>query len=298
MGRTLFISGAGFNIFIQGGAIKYINQEFDIYAGTSSGSFLACAFCFGFSIDQLYEYALATERENSRDLRESLFQLWYGSLITDAGKSAFIRRMIEASPVYKEHFSGRDATQITFAELSAVFPKKLLCNSTCFSTGKMEIFSEWTSPSTSIHWSVMASMSILGLFRPTVGDGKLYIDGGFITDYLPICFHPDTELYYKKFTPDVNIPIDLDQSWGVLYLPPSSVTSSDNWGFISLLKSIRLIIQLFVQNQISMEPLAEIMKRTWTIVSPSLDEYPSAQTMRRLYAEGQNQASLIGRLGL
>ncbi len=302
MPRTLFISGSGFNIFNQGGVLKYLGQlgaDFDLYAGTSSGSFLCCALTFGFTIDELYLWGLETITESQKDLRESIFNVLYGSLISDKGKATFIRRMIEASPLYKEKLSGIPVEKITFSQLGQVTPKKFLCNATLLTpTGaKLRIFSEWTTPDVPVHWAVMASMSLLGIFRPaTDPDSNKYIDGGFMTDYLPICFSPENRLYYKNIPDykDVTIPIDLDTSWGILYSSTTSFDPAGSWNLASLIRIIPFVVQLFVRNQILDGIHQKILDRTWTVVSPSLDSFPDTSKISQLYNEGHSQAVTQG----
>jgi len=300
--RTLFISGSGFNVFVQGGALKYIfglGKSFDIYAGTSSGAYLALALHLGWKPEELYQWGIKTDRETRHDLKESWLNLIYGSFISDAGKASFIRKMIQASPVYQEHFSGKDPEALTFSQISQVVPTKFLCNSTCLETNgrKVEIFSDWTTPDLSIHWAVMASMSLVGLFRPAVRLGKKYIDGAFTVDYLPICFRPGTNYYYKRLGIDVDIPIDLNNSWGVLFTSKSTdLDLEGEWSLVSLFKFIKVAIQLFNQNEIMAEPHSEMQRRTWRVTNEDILTFPEVPQIEEMYKKGFEQAVQQGEL--
>lgn len=302
--RTLFISGSGFNIFLQGGALKYVSslgKNFDIHAGSSSGSYLSLAFHLGWELESLYEWSLTSDPNLRSELREYWINLVEGSLISDEGKSSFIRQMIEASPVYKAHFSGKKAEEITFSEISQVVSTKFLCNATRLTSGggEVEIFSDWTTPDLSVHWAVMASMSFVGLFRPTLKEKERYVDGAFIVDYLPTCFHEGTGLYYKIRYPDVDIPIDLSNSWGILFQStPTPFNEKGDWNLFSLISFLRVAIHLYKQNEIEGSPWNELHERTWTVKGKELYSFPNASTITQLYQDGFQQASEQGKRGL
>jgi predicted acylesterase/phospholipase RssA len=299
MTKTLFISGSGFDIFAQAGVMRYINTDFDIYAGTSAGSFLSCAMVFDWKLDDLYQWCIQNVSTFKKDLHESLWNLLTGgALISEKGKQAFITKMIQDSPLYKLHFNNIAPTSITFEQLAEVTNKRILCNAVQVNTDYSQVFSLWTTPQFSIHYSIMSSMSLAGLFRPTLMNGAYYMDGGFAEDYLPSLFDPNDSLYYKIRYPNVTIPIDLNNSWGILHWNKTMTQITGSWTVISLIKLIPNLFTYYISADLNREPIFALKERTWTVSYTDVYSFPSESEITKMYQSGYQQALQQGRKSL
>lgn len=307
MTRTLFLSGATFYIFLEMGALKHILSlsSYDTYFGTSSGSFLALALTLGWTPDTLLEWMVSVSNTLSNDLSESVFRLFFtGALISRKGQVNFIKRMIKASPVYKEHFSGLKMKELTFSKLAEVAKNNFLCNAVCYDTTRIQIFSVYTTPQVSVHNAVMASMSMIGLFKPTVVEGMKYIDGGLIADYALSLFDPNSYLYYKTIYENVDLPVDINNVWGCLHMSLDIVygknaTRSGEWSFAKLLQFLPKILDYYQMVNIRDGSKFILTNRTWYVnVNGMLLHIPTVTKARQLYDIGYKQAFSQGDKGI
>ncbi len=307
MTRTLFLSGATFYILLELGALKHIMSlsTFDTYFGTSSGSFLGLAMHLGWTPDTLFEWMNSVAKQLTSDLSESAFRLFFtGALISRKGQRNFIKRMIKASPVYKAHFQGLSVNQVTFQKVAAVTSTNFLCNAVCYDTSKVAIFSVETTPDLSVHNAVMASMSMIGLFKPTIIDGMKYIDGGLLSDYAISLFTPDSLLYYKNTYPDVDFPVDITNAWGCLHMALDIVygtpaVEKGKWSFSTLLQFLPKIFDYYQMINIRDGSRDILNNRTWFVnVNGLLLHIPSVPKARSLFTTGYNQALHQGNKGL
>jgi len=291
--NTLFVSGAGFQICLLIGAIEKILEEYSFqnFVGTSAGAYICLSLVLGWKPRDLINWLEANYNDLRRDLSYSYFRfLTNGSLISKASKDKFILRMIRASPVYQRNFQ-KGPNEITFRDLSPF--GNFICNATCYETRKISLFCKEITPDLPIYLAVGASMSLIGLFEPTLlPDGYLYIDGSFTCDYLPTVFDSSSINYYKHQYPNVDIPIDLSQSRGCLNnsLETLSISPGTRWGIFSLIQFIPQLINYFKSNLVREESYTILKDRTWqvsSVINPS--SFPSISVGWKLYQEGYRQ---------
>jgi predicted acylesterase/phospholipase RssA len=296
MPSTIFFSGCAFAIFSEAGAYKHLSRSFDIYCGTSSGAFLASAYVAGYTPDQLYDFCISNHSAISSILKLNYLRLLFqGHLVSESNQKAFIELMLSKSPIYLQYFKGSPVNKISIKDFCDASKKYFLCNAVNFRTQDYEIFSYWTTPNTPLSTAVQMSMSLIPLFRPTLYEKDLYIDGGYNSVFLPQLF-TDTKEYKVKY-PDVDIPIELTNSWGILHISTRDKVDS-GWSFVKMIKSFFVTADTFTKAQIEREPLKFLQERTWKLETAGPEKYPNLQSIVQMYEEGQNMAKSQGNKGL
>jgi hypothetical protein len=141
---TLIISGAGFNLFNQIGALevvfaqinKHCHQHFTKYenfAGTSAGGIFSVLLAMEWDpvamaqwfIDPV-NYALV----ESIIVVDPTNIVTIGSIFAPAQLISFLSLLVQQTPIYQQYFAGVDPITITFDQLYAVTKKGVLINAT------------------------------------------------------------------------------------------------------------------------------------------------------------------------
>lgn len=289
---TLFISGSGFNFSYQLGAASYLPRidDFDIYAGTSAGALLCLGFALGYSPTGMFKIIRENYPAANRYMTQSDVRLLLtGATISDSGLEKFVTLLVTNSPRYVHRLGHIRPLDITFADVYAFTRKDLIVNATDLETSKPRLFSSWTTPKCSVIKAVMASMSVIGYFRPHEIDGIRYIDGGFLSFYLPVMFDATNALYYKNIYPEVEIPVDLDVSWGILH--QSTWTPPGHWSLLTLIKFLIPAIAFANTVSIMTQPHTFLKNRTWIVGdNVEITTFPSLSRILADFCTGQAQA--------
>ena len=188
---TLIISGAGFNLFNQLGALEIIQSHglaYSTFAGTSAGALFSVLLSMNWQPTNIQDFFVGNWTDVNALLTPSLLDVetniaTYGSLFAPITLLSFISLMIQQTPLYKTHFTGLDALNITFSQLAHFSSKQPLVSATNINTMSSDIFSLQTTPDLPLAQAILASMTLLPLAPPTVINGIQYLDGAYSQDY-------------------------------------------------------------------------------------------------------------------
>lgn len=292
---TVFIGGAAFNLPLQLGALKWVmsQKQVKVFAGTSSGSTIAMAMALGWDLDDLCDYMGNSADLVSQQLQISYLRLlWTGALISNEGRQNFYSDIITNSPLYKSKFQGRDPISITFKELD--LSSEFICNAICCETDDMRLLSKWTTPHESILKAVSASSSLPGLFQPTIlSDGYSYIDAGLIFNFFTESFNPKSHLWYKNLFPNVDIPVDLNDSIGIMVKKKhETIKIVGPWSFKKLLTFYSTKIWAIITNITSDHNINVYENTLYLTTKNPWWKAPSSEKCIELFEEGYRQASV------
>lgn len=285
MPRTLFLSGAGFNIYSLLGGVIELNQDFDLYVGTSAGAYLALALVLDWPIETMLETSSRYGQYLTTWSAACPGLLFGGSVINDTAKLASIREMIRDSPLMVSQFPDRSPDSITFADLAQVTRKQLVCNASRLTNADLEhvIFSLQTTPQRSILEAVSASMSLPLLFRPQTIKGHQYIDGALCCNFLPILFDDDHQLSAQVR----KIPVDLSQSVGILFEGQIQLgLGGSAWSVSSLIRLQNNITSILVQAATDFSP-GKKMEALYRVVAPGVSGIPSPTVAAQMVEAGR-----------
>lgn len=313
---TILISGAGFNIFNEIGALislyeysKKHCRKYDNFAGTSAGGLLSVLLAMEWdpvsianwfitpaNYDQVAAIFASTDPNNI---------LTIGSIFTPTQLLDFITLLITQTPVYQQYFSTIDPATITFAQLYRVTQKGVLINATnitnlvpylpfpqSFSPGRPEIFSFWTSPDVQVATAVLAGISELPFVPPTQINGQQYIDGAYTEDFPSPLYDPESLNYYKKLYPCVTLPVDLEKSTGIWYIDPVFFTLPENpWSLMGLISYIPNLANFAIEKQLELQKPTRFYKcHTILLSGLPVNALPPIETIEAQYALGRCQA--------
>lgn len=298
---TLILSGAGFNLFNQIGALIYMEQclninQVDTFAGTSAGGYLSVHMGMGFKPSDMTAWYVENYDTLANLLALSPEQIpvnmeTYGSLFNPELIVEFISLMVNSTPVYLEHFSHIPATEITFSML-APYTKNIIISVTNMTTSGPAILSLETTPDLPIVTAVQAGMSLLPLVPPTVINGQGYLDGCY-THNLPFeLYNPLSQFYYKNIYPDVTLPVDLFNAFGVnygsamFYSPPLLNPWAEGvYFYLPQLANFAVAAQTdFIEDNLFYN------FRTITLTGSQTAAFPSEAMMLQMIASGYQQA--------
>lgn len=320
---SLIISGSGFSIFNQIGALQVLfssmrpefNKQikhklgppFANYVGTSSGALLATLLTMEFDPFSIEEWFVSNYQMLNLLLTPNPNTIMTsGSLFNAEDITHFITSIIQASPIYKRKFVNINPELITFKQLYDVTNRGLFINATNISDerqyspgtttspGRPEIFSAITSPSVSVVSAIQASMSLLPLIPPTKIGDRYYLDGAYTADFPLSLYERKSPTYYEKWY-SKTLPIDPARSVGIWYIDPvfQSKINYSEWNLSSLISSVANIANFGILNQLELFDARHKHKPIYTDIiylsgSP-VSAFPAAEKIPLLVKMGKDQ---------
>lgn len=151
-------------------ALRQLEIEPTIYAGSSVGSIIAVLYALGYTDEELSEVFLSVNFEIFRDIAfgfNNKFALSKGEVFLD-----WIRDLIEKK-FYSENYSKGNMPPVKFRDIN----KNLVIITTDLKEFKCCEFSSYETPDYEIAMAVRISCCMPGLMRAVTKDDKLLVDG-------------------------------------------------------------------------------------------------------------------------
>ena len=197
--NILIISGGGIKGLAALGALKYLLETEiiifpEIFCGTSVGSIICMLINIGygpFDIYKLLEEIDFASLINYEEPESLLFDPCFGI----SSPEPIIQVLYNL--IQKKNLSKK----ITFKQLFNKSQSKLIITGTCLNDATVAYFSVDNTPNMEIMKAIRISMSIPFIFKPSIYENKIWIDGGCMDNY-PI------ELFNNKLDDVIGIYMD------------------------------------------------------------------------------------------
>ena len=140
---------------------------------------------------------------------------------------------------------------ITFADLSRAGCPPLRVVAADITTRQLRLFSNATTPDTSVAKAVSASVCLPVIFRPRRIDGHLHLDGGLVSNLPAWAFDAERALDRDAWTAVVQVgeEVETQRLWGLRILTAAVLTGIFGSGLLNVrnvdrLKAVRLNVEL------------------------------------------------------
>jgi hypothetical protein len=311
--KSLIVSGAGFNLFNQLGALKVIfpdgvNNHYDNYIGASAGALFSILLAMDWNPVDIQNYFIQNWTSlNTLLTIDPTYILTNGSLYDPNVLIQFINGLIVQTPIYKQYFSNYDPNVITFAQLYAVNKKNVIITVTditdtepylpgvqqTLSPGRPAIISNINTPDVTLSMAALAAISLLPLTSPTNINGTLYLDCAYTLNFPASLFDPNSPNYYKTWYPCNHFPVDLDCADGVWYVDPVFyIPPVTPWTITSLIDYISTTVNFGINDQIQLQENTNLYKdHTILLNGLPVAAFPTVQVIEEQINLGFIQAT-------